>query len=166
MKVTFEGSPEEVSEFFQRLSKGDISDLLPEAAASEETENLSRIDDTDVYNVLNSCSNSSFYLISLLYNKGKKAANGKELSFSQLLEIGGFESPRHVSNRVGGVNKVAQRLGVPSFLKVFSSSDNEKLCLLTKDSMEGVKYCLEQWKEDFSFWCKRNHIIDPGSDNQ
>ena len=156
IKLELEGNQEEIEKLFEKVFPDDKGrELLATAINSGILSTNIKEDYSQrnaVFNVLDGSSWSSFYLLHLIFLHGVEVAGGKTVSFAILQDIGRFES-RNISNRIGGLNKVATRLGVTPFIKIDSDrSGSEKRCILSPAAYGGVEYALEQWDDDYRRW--------------
>ena len=166
IRLDLEGTQEEIEKLFEKVFSDDKGrELLATAIdagiiSANAKEDYSLRD--SVFSVLDGSSWSSFYLLHLIFLHGVEVAGGKTVSFAILQDIGRFES-RNISNRIGGVNKVASRIGVTPFIKIDADKNSsEKKCILSPTAYEGIKYALEQWDDDYRRWLSNDDTAYPG----
>ncbi len=95
----------------------------------------------------------AFAVAHAIYEYGKVDLS---LDFEQLREILKI-TDRAISSRVGGTQRVATRLNIPSLLTIRDTQKN-KIVRLEKQYLELIEECLDKWEKDYIDWLENNGL--------
>jgi hypothetical protein len=111
-------------------------------------------DGNDVLNeMLEDISWSAFAVAHAIYQYGKEDLS---LDFDQLKEILKI-TDRAISSRVGGTQRVATRLNIPSLLTI-KDLQRTKIVRFEKQYIELMEEFLDKWEKEYIDWLEINEL--------
>jgi hypothetical protein len=159
MKITIEGTQEQLLTFFKALaSNGNSTEILTRLAEAGVLTTEAGNDNEAIYQALEDLSWETIYLAHLIFLRGDEDAKGKFMSCDQLKNIpytteGDKMSERSMSARVGGAKKVSKRHKLKNnILDIKLMPGREKRFYLSADVITTFEQYLEQENAHYKAW--------------
>jgi hypothetical protein len=160
INLVINGTEKQIRSFFTEfLGEARTTNLLEVLQDSDaiEQEDLS---ENPLYEHFNSLSWETCYLAHLVEVHGQTdALDNKYLTYEEITALVGIKE-RQISSRIGGSNKVANKLdGVP-WLKS-GSKKGKAVCILNADARPVLMYALNESKEAYQEWLDEEGLDNP-----